>query len=105
MSSLENVRSQLTNRLEVLVERQGKLDRDLRRQQHPDSQERAQEAENDEVLADLETQALQEMEKIRRALASIDAGTYGKCRSCGEDISENRLAALPFAGTCIDCAS
>lgn len=40
---------------------------------------------------------------IERALGKIDAGTYGKCELCGEDIDVKRLAARPFASLCISC--
>jgi DnaK suppressor protein len=29
--------------------------------------------------------------------------TYGRCEKCGEEISEKRLDALPFATHCIAC--
>ena len=105
MNSLAQVKSELEKRLEYLVARQDKVTSDIRRHQDPDSEERAQEAENDEVLADLEAQGRVEIDQIRRALADIDAGRYGTCRSCGERIGEKRLSALPYAGTCIACAS
>jgi RNA polymerase-binding protein DksA len=40
---------------------------------------------------------------IDRALARIEAGTYGACRSCGQSISPERLEAIPWATRCIDC--
>jgi DnaK suppressor protein len=40
---------------------------------------------------------------IDRALARIEAGTYGTCQRKGEQISEARLEALPWAELCIDC--
>ncbi|HET9261147.1 MAG TPA: TraR/DksA family transcriptional regulator [Acidimicrobiia bacterium] len=41
---------------------------------------------------------------IDRALAKIDAGSYGFCDSCGGEIAEARLEALPASSLCIDCA-
>ena len=41
--------------------------------------------------------------KITAALARLDAGDYGRCQECGEEISEKRLRALPFASCCRDC--
>ena len=38
-----------------------------------------------------------------RALAKMDAGTYGTCESCGKPISPERLDAIPWASLCIDC--
>ena len=46
----------------------------------------------------------------RRLLRQVDAAldkmrqnTYGRCETCGEEISEKRLDALPFATYCIAC--
>lgn len=41
--------------------------------------------------------------KIREALERIDAGEFGVCESCGEDISAARLKARPVTTLCIDC--
>jgi RNA polymerase-binding protein DksA len=40
---------------------------------------------------------------LNEALDRIDKGTYGKCRTCNEDISINRLKAVPHATQCIKC--
>jgi DnaK suppressor protein len=40
---------------------------------------------------------------IRGALTNLDRGTYGRCDSCGEPISPQRLAALPHTTLCIKC--
>ena len=37
--------------------------------------------------------------------AKLDAGTYGACESCGQQIAEARLEAKPAARLCITCAS
>ena len=42
-------------------------------------------------------------ERLKTALAAIDAGTYGVCVDCGEEISEGRLRALPDAIRCVPC--
>lgn len=38
------------------------------------------------------------------ALERYEAGTYGRCRRCGQDISPERLEALPDTSTCINCS-
>ncbi len=43
--------------------------------------------------------------EIDAALAKLDAGTYGQCESCGEDIADDRLEAMPAARLCMACAS
>lgn len=42
-------------------------------------------------------------ERLRAALAAIDAGTYGICVDCGEEIPEGRLKALPDSVRCVPC--
>ena len=41
--------------------------------------------------------------QTERALARIDAGTYGTCESCGEPIGKARLQAFPRAVLCVSC--
>ena len=43
------------------------------------------------------------LNKIDEALHRLEEGTYGFCFECGEEISERRLRALPFAVRCKDC--
>jgi DnaK suppressor protein len=45
-----------------------------------------------------------QLRQVLDALARIEAGTYGACRSCGKPIAPERLEAIPWAATCIDCA-
>jgi DnaK suppressor protein len=42
--------------------------------------------------------------RVDAALIRLDAGKYGICAECDEDISEARLTALPFAVRCHACA-
>lgn len=39
---------------------------------------------------------------VAAALARLDAGTYGSCASCGRDITDERLEAVPATRFCID---
>ena len=40
---------------------------------------------------------------IDGALERIDNGTFGTCRTCGQEIALERLEALPYTTQCIDC--
>jgi DnaK suppressor protein len=40
---------------------------------------------------------------VERAIAKIDAGSYGTCERCGNPIGAERLEAIPWALLCIDC--
>ena len=53
----------------------------------------------------LSAQARAAVEEIDRALAKIDAGTYGTCEQCGQPIPRARLKALPYATLCVACKS
>jgi DnaK suppressor protein len=43
------------------------------------------------------------IKKIRNSLEAIEAGEYGICEDCGEDISIERLKARPVTSFCIRC--
>ena len=45
------------------------------------------------------------LDKVRHARTRVEDGTYGVCEVCGEDIPVARLDALPYATTCVSCAS
>ena len=40
---------------------------------------------------------------LNEALERIKKGTYGLCRSCGDEIGKPRLEAVPHATQCIKC--
>ncbi len=44
------------------------------------------------------------LDLINEALARIEQGKYGVCVECREPIAKQRLAALPYARHCIQCA-
>jgi RNA polymerase-binding protein DksA len=56
-----------------------------------------------EIDYTLEENSEHVLSEIDGALARIEAGTYGVCRTCGQSISEERLEAIPYATQCIDC--
>jgi DnaK suppressor protein len=45
------------------------------------------------------------LRRITAALARIDSGDYGVCKSCDESINPKRLEFDPTAVLCIQCAS
>lgn len=67
----------------------------------------------DQALMDLERElgiSLLEMRNRKRqlideALTRLQEGTYGACAECGVEISQKRLAAVPFAKLCVACQS
>ena len=67
------------------------------------------EAESSEadIQEDIEFALLQmkaeTLKKIGAALLLLEKGTFGECYECGDDISAQRLRALPFAVRCKYC--
>jgi DnaK suppressor protein len=43
-------------------------------------------------------------EKLVRALAKLEEGSYGDCDSCGAPIGSGRLEVAPESALCIECA-
>ena len=41
--------------------------------------------------------------KIREGLERIEAGEFGECEDCGDQIGEARLKARPVTTLCIEC--
>ncbi|NLT67413.1 MAG: TraR/DksA family transcriptional regulator [Acidobacteria bacterium] len=50
-------------------------------------------------LVDIRQEELIKMDEAERKLRQ---GTYGICEECGREISEERLAALPYAVRCVE---
>ncbi len=40
---------------------------------------------------------------IKAAIERVDAGTFGSCDGCKEEIPKARLKALPYALRCVPC--
>lgn len=43
-------------------------------------------------------------QEIDEALLRLDAGTFGTCEACRNDIGSKRLEAIPYSRLCIHCA-
>ena len=67
----------------------------------------AAEASEADIQDDIEFALIQmkseTLHKINEALSRHEEGTFGFCFECGDEISERRLRALPFAVRCKDC--
>lgn len=95
----------LKDRQQEILTRLHKIDTDLGRPRNQDSEEQATEAENDEVLEEFGEVGEKELKAIDAALDRIAKGTFGTCVKCGQPISEQRLAAVPYTPFCQECAS
>ena len=69
----------------------------------PDELDRIQNAnDRDCAISNLE-RGSSRLREVRAALGRLDAGTFGICPGCEEDITPKRLAAVPWALFCIAC--
>ncbi|WP_447980306.1 TraR/DksA family transcriptional regulator [Candidatus Nitrospira bockiana] len=99
----------MAKRQEILDEIKGSIGQSLTE----DQQRRLEAAMDvgDHALMDLQRElgiSLLEMRNRKRqlideALVRLAEGMYGICAECGVEISEKRLAAVPFAKLCVEC--
>jgi DnaK suppressor protein len=68
-------------------------------------EERAQQEKMQQQLQHEERINRDQLYAVNMALQRIQAGTFGLCRECGEEIAPARLRAVPWAAKCIHCAS
>ncbi len=94
-------------RRELVAEVQGRM-RDVRNDGNKDRDVLDQgESSEVDIQEDIELALIQmkseTLNKIDAALRRLDDGSYGDCFECGDEISEARLRALPFAVRCKEC--
>jgi DnaK suppressor protein len=57
----------------------------------------------DEIEFALIQMKAETLNRISAALRGLENGVYGDCFECGDEISQARLRAVPFAVRCKDC--
>ena len=103
---LTKMREQLSEMKTKLL---GELDSDLRAEREGnkdegmDTYDLASEERDREINFILSDRERVKIKQIDDALGRLDDGTYGVCESCGLEIAEERLQALPFTRLCRDC--
>jgi RNA polymerase-binding transcription factor len=105
--SMQALRHRLVERRKTLLRQMSQTEDELRvldADVPAELEEDAQEAGLAGVLASLDDRGKAEIEAVDRVLGLIDAGDYGICDDCGEEIPVARLEALPTATTCVTCA-
>jgi DnaK suppressor protein len=104
VSSHPTIAIALHTRLNELTQRVDDLESERRQPLDADFEEQATDLQDDEAVAALEDAGRGEIARIKAALKRIEDGTYGVCITCGDEIAPARLAALPTAAQCTDCA-
>lgn len=103
---LSKVREQLAEMKTKLL---GEIDTELRAEREAnkdeglDTYDLASEERDREISFILSNRERVKIKQIDDALARLDDGSYGVCESCGLEIAEERLQAMPFTRLCRDC--
>ena len=69
-----------------------------------ESEETVQKASLSHHIEQLDEREKEELLAINRALDRMEAGTYGMCIGCGDDISLRCLEIIPYTNLCSQCA-
>jgi len=102
---------------DLLVERKGIIERDLKKVFSRYLEDDAEEttvvnvANDDESRVDVGkelsfqvmSRRTDELKKINEAIGRLEDGSYGVCEECGNAIRFERLKAMPFAQLCRNC--
>jgi DnaK suppressor protein len=95
----------LQSKLADLEKRLAAVKRDVTKTLPSDFAEQATERENDDVLEEIARETQLSIQQLKTALRRLEDDSYGICASCGEDIADQRLDALPETTFCVDCAT
>ncbi len=108
-NNLEALRVDLQRRRRVILETFRRADAELdalrSAERDPEFEEGAQTEHEAFTLARLGENQRRELQQIDAAIARVDAGEYGVCKDCEQEIDPRRLAALPYALLCTECAT
>ncbi|MCP3971619.1 MAG: TraR/DksA family transcriptional regulator [Rhodobacteraceae bacterium] len=104
MTTIEERRKALTDRMAELESRLHDVQDELDSHQSKDWEELATEREEDEVLEGLGSSGQAEIRMIQAALQRMDEEEYGFCVKCGEEILPERLDVVPYTPFCRNCA-
>jgi DnaK suppressor protein len=105
---IESIKKELLLRKSEMESRLERTHKHIYQRDEPVSanfNEQVKQTENDELVMTLEAEGLEEVAQINTALQRIEEGDYENCVQCGNTIGEERLKAIPYTATCIDCAN
>jgi DnaK suppressor protein len=99
LDRLTEIRSKLLDE----VDTDQKAQRDENKDEGMDAYDLASVERDREINFILSDRERMKIKEIDDALARLADGSYGICESCGLEIAEERLDALPFTRMCSDC--
>ena len=94
---------EMKEKLLTEIESEAKAEREANKDEGMDTYDLASEERDREINFILSDRERAKSQQIEDALARMAEGNYGECESCGLEIAEERLRALPFTRLCRDC--
>jgi RNA polymerase-binding transcription factor len=94
---------EMKNKLVAEIDAEVKAERESNKDEGMDTYDLASEERDREINFILSDRERVKSQSIDDALARVADGSYGVCESCGLEIAEERLRALPFTRLCRDC--
>jgi DnaK suppressor protein len=94
---------EMKNKLIGEIAAESKAERESNKDEGMDTYDLASEERDREINFILSDRERLKSQSIDDALARIADSSYGVCESCGLEIAEERLRALPFTRLCRDC--
>lgn len=94
---------EIKNKLIAESEAELKAEREANKDEGMDAYDLASEERDREINLILSDRERVKSQQIDDALARMADGSYGVCDSCGLEVAEERLRAMPFTRLCRDC--
>ncbi len=108
-TTADTIRVDLQRRRRAILETSRRADAELdalrSAERDPEFEEGAQTEHEAFTLARLGDTQRREIQQIDAAIARLEAGEYGFCVDCEQEIDPRRLKALPYALFCAECAA
>jgi DnaK suppressor protein len=103
LNSMRERLLEMKNRLMSEIETELRAEREGNKDEGMDTYDLASEERDREINFILSDRERQKIQQVDDALERIGESTYGVCESCGLEIAEERLLAMPFTRLCHDC--
>jgi DnaK suppressor protein len=103
-------KSQIARFREILTKKRDELRRSMNKEESQDAHDfgrdegdRANFSQSKEMAFRQKAQDRGLLVQVEAALGRIESGTFGECMNCEQEISLNRLNAVPWSRYCITC--
>ena len=103
LSDLRQNLLEMKNKLVAEIDSELKAEREGNKDEGMDTYDLASEERDREINFILSDRERVKIKQIDDALVRLEDGSYGVCESCGLEIAEERLEAMPFTRLCRDC--